>query len=196
MRRLFVLGLCGLVLVLTAAAQAGTSATVQDPEPATIAALQTTVAGLSTSVVRQSTQISDLQTAVTLGQGTPVASPTELPDPQSLEITITFRADPDDVESKGLGSECSGTGRFDDLVFDADIAIYDDDEDVIASAKFVGSELVHEGVVFHECEMRFQIEDIPNQADYIVAITHRSVLTLDYAELEEMDWELNLNFSG
>src|SRR5688572_30511937 len=122
MRRLFVTGLCGLALMLLIGSLVESPTAAQDPGPATIVALQTTVAQLSTSVARQATQISDLQTAVAQGPGTPVVSPTDLPDSQSLEITITFRADDEDVESGALGSECQGAGRFDDLIFDADIA--------------------------------------------------------------------------
>ena len=192
MRRISVLGLGGLLLLIGLAA--GSPATAQDPEPATIAALQTTVARLSTSVARQSTQISELQTAVAQSPGTPVSSPTQLPEPQSLEITITFRADPENVESNGLGTDCQGAGRFDDFIVDADIAIYDTSKELLSAAEFVESELVHEGVVFHECEMRFLIEEIPYYREYLVGITNRSILTLDYAELEELSWELVLTY--
>jgi hypothetical protein len=196
MRRLFVFGLCGLALAFVLIAPLGSSGSAQDSVPATVAALQTSVAGLSTAVAEQATQISDLQTSVADKPGTPVASPTELPDPETLEITITFRTDPENVESDGLGSECSGLGRFRDFAPDADIAIYDIEEEKLAEASLVSSKLIHEGVVFHECEMRFVIEEIPYEDTYIIGITNRSALTHDYAELAEMDWALNLHYAG
>jgi hypothetical protein len=188
--------LSGVMLTLVLAALSGLSGSAQDSVPATVTALQTTVAGLSTTVAGQATQISDLQTAVAGEPGTPVASPTELPDPQTLEIIITFRTDPENVESDGLGTECAGSGRFADFSPDADIAIYDLDEEKLVEATLVGSELIHEGVIFHECEMRFVIEEIPYQNAYIIGITNRSALTHDYAELEEMGWTLDLHYGG
>ena len=196
MRRLFVFGWCVLTLALIMGTVFGSSATAQDPLPATVAALQTTVAELSASVDAQATQISDLQTVVAGDMGTPVASPVDLPDPQTLEITILFRTDPENVESDGIGSECVGAGRFRDFSEDAEIGIYTVDEELLAAATLVESELVHEGVVFHECEMRFVIEEIPYQDAYIVGITNRSVLTYDYGELEELDWTLELTYGS
>ena len=196
MRRLFVFGLCGLALALVLIAPSGSRGSAQDSVPATVEALQTTVAGLSTAVAEQATQISDLQTAVAGELGTPVASPTALPDPQTLEITVTFRTDPENVESDGLGTECFGAGRFADFEPDADIAIYDINEKKLVEASLVGSELTHEGIVFTECEMRFVIEEIPYQDTYIIGITNRSALTHDYAELEEMGWTLDLHYAS
>jgi hypothetical protein len=196
MKRLFLFGLSGLALALVLITPSGSSGSAQDSLPATVAALQTTVAELSTAVAEQATQISDLQTAVADQPGTPVGSPTELPDPQTLAITITFRTDPENVESDGLGTECSGRGRFRDFSPNADIAIYDIDEEKLVEATLVGSELIHEGVIFHECEMRFVIEEIPYQDIYIIGITNRSALTHDFAELEEMDWTLDLHYAS
>jgi hypothetical protein len=196
MRRVVVLVWLGLAVVMLLASSPRPSATAQDSVPATVAALQTTVAKLSTTVAGQATQISELQTAVAGQPASPVASPTPTPEPETLEITIRFRSDAENVVSDGLGSECEGAGRFRDLSTDADIGIYDIHEELLVAAEFVESSLIFEGSIFHECEMRFVIEEIPYRDQYIVGITHRSVLTYDYAELEEIEWTLELNFSS
>ena len=193
MNRILVLAWSGLALVLATAVSVGQPVSARDPLPATVAALQTRVASLESAVAMQATQISDLQTAVASSPNL-AATPVAMPDPETLEIQIVFRAKPSDIEAGGEGEPCFGTGKFADFGERPDIAIYNAEEELLVAAELTESELTHAGAIFSECTMTFLLEDIPYQTTYIIGIANRSVLTYDHADLEAMDWFLKLNY--
>jgi hypothetical protein len=182
-----------LALVLLIIMLIGQPARAQDPLSATVAALHTRVDALETTVARQATPISDSQTAVA-SSPTLDATPVAMPDPQSLEIQIVFRAKPSDIEADGEGEPCLGTGKFADVGETPDFAICIADEALRFAAEFTNSDLTRDGTIFSECTMTFLILGSPYRESYIIGITNRSVLTYDHADLEAMDWFLKVNF--
>jgi hypothetical protein len=173
---------------------------VASPEPTQIDSgtnpeLESIVFDLKATVSAQSDQIAALQTRVAeIASAPPQESPTEVAAVRDLTVVVLLRARADEIDGEDLGEECAGAGRWEDFGENAEISIADADGNELATATLDSSELVFAGALFRECQLTYVLEDVPAADDYIFSIDGRSEMTLSSAELDAVDWVIELSF--
>ena len=89
----------------------------------------------------------------------------------------------------GGESRCFGTGGYSDIDEGAEVAVHDEEGDLIGSSQLDSGEPIEELA----CEFRFVIEDLPDAKFYSIEVSQRGDVTFSKSELEEQDWKVELS---
>jgi hypothetical protein len=88
-----------------------------------------------------------------------------------------------------VGSDCHGSGGYDDIRPGAAVTIRNESGNTIASGD------LEEGEHFEGtgCEYPFTIDDVPNAEFYRIQVSHRGEVEFSHAEMEDNDWTVSLS---
>lgn len=84
--------------------------------------------------------------------------------------------------------ECFGGGGYADFHLGTQVVVKDGNGSVLAVGEVTTSHIGDE----YDCEFGFEVPSVPEAQFYSVAIAERGELTYTLAELEAMEWRLEL----
>lgn len=111
-----------------------------------------------------------------------------VPVTQTIEGTITLT----DGSHGDPGSQCAGSGGYDDMRTGAQVRVSDQTGEVIAVGRLESGEAVEARFVGTDCEFAFTVDDVPDVDVYTIEVSHRGGISYDRAEMERQDWSVSL----
>lgn len=96
-----------------------------------------------------------------------------------------------------VGDSCEGQGGFADISDEAQVTVSDEAGKTIATGHLSAGKIasVFENIVPH-CEWTFSMEDVPDADFYEIEVSQRGGLKYSKAEMEKMDWSVEVTLNS
>ena len=123
---------------------------------------------------------------------TPTIVPTPTPAPVSYVLTgaITLFADAYLSHFPVQGSTCYGKGDYSDVTEGLGIVVRNSQGTIMARGSLEAGEVTD--IAFKECQFTFAVSSIPFSEFYELAVGSRVQQVYSHADLEKLDWHVDL----
>lgn len=93
--------------------------------------------------------------------------------------------------SRGLGTECTGHGGYDDIHEGAAVVVKDEGGKILATSQLDAGKITGLG----ECTFAFSVGSVPDASFYQFEVSHRGEVTYAKKDLSDAGWTVKLTLS-
>jgi len=93
--------------------------------------------------------------------------------------------------TRGLGTECTGQGGYDDIHAGSAVVVKDEGGKILATSQLDPGKITRLG----ECTFAFSVRSVPDAKFYQFEVSHRGQVTYAKKDLSDAGWTVKLTLS-